>query len=44
MSGSNDKLAYMPPGTDPVSRREPDPVARASPTGAPARVRSGAPA
>jgi hypothetical protein len=26
MSGSNDKLAYMPPGTDPVSRREPDPV------------------
>jgi hypothetical protein len=26
MSGSNDKLADMPPGTDPVSRREPDPV------------------
>jgi len=26
VSGSNDKLAYMPPGTDPVSRSEPDPV------------------
>jgi hypothetical protein len=26
MSGSNDKLAYMPTGTDPVSRREPDRV------------------
>ena len=26
MPGSNDQLADMPPGTDPVSRREPDPV------------------
>ena len=39
MSGSNDKLAYMPPGTDPVSPREPDPVSPREPDPVMAQLR-----